>query len=83
MFRLLLLDGHGVGGGGNNGGVVGFLLSLDQGLSPLFMTFLPCLPDDILFLALSVPGEVIGVARVGCGFGCRMCFSSANIWCPI
>ena len=82
MFRLLLLDGRGVGGGGNDGGVVGFLLCLDRGLSALFVTFLPRLPDAILFLALSVPGEVVGVVRVGCGFGCRMCFSSANMWCP-
>ena len=79
MFRLLLLDGHGVGGGGNDGGVIGFLLCLDWGLSPLFVTFLPCLPGAVLFLALSVPGEVVGVVGVGCGFGCRMCFSSANI----
>ena len=43
------------------------------------MTFLPRLPDDVLFLSLSVPGEVVGVAGVGCGFGCRMCFSSANM----
>ena len=61
MFCLLLLDGHGVGGGGNDGGVVGFLLCLDRGLSPLFVTFLPHLPDDVLFLALSVLGEVVGV----------------------
>ena len=82
MFCLLLLDGRGLGDGGNDGGVVGFLLCLDRGLSPLFVTFLPHLPDDVLFLALSVSGEVAGVARVGCGFGCQMCFSLANIWCP-
>ena len=70
------------GGGGKEGGVVGFLLCMDRGLSPLFVTFLLRLPDDILFLALSVPGEVVGVVGVGCGFGCQMCFSSANIWCP-
>ena len=68
MFCLLLLDGRGVGGGGNDGGVVGFLLCLDRGLFPLFVTFLLCLPDDVLFLALSVPGEVVGVAGVSCGF---------------
>ena len=50
------------GAGGNDGGVVGFLLCLDWGLSPLSVTFLPHLPDDVLFLALSVPGEVVGVA---------------------
>ena len=68
-----------MGGGANDGGVVGFLLCLDRGLSPLFVTFLQHLPDDVLFLALSEPGEVIGVAGVGCGFGCQMCFSSANM----
>ena len=82
MLHLFLLDGRGVGGGGNDGGVVDFLLCLDRGLSPLFVTFLPHLPDAILFVVLSVPGEVVGVVGVGCGFGCRMCFSSATIWCP-
>ena len=82
MFRLLLLDGHGVGDEGNDGGVVGFLFCLDRGLSPLFVTFLPHLPDDVLFLVFSESGEVIGVVGVGGGFGCQMCFSSANIWCP-
>ena len=81
MFRLFLLDGRGVGGGGNGGGV-DFLLCLDLGLSPLFVTFLLCLPDAVLFLALSVPGEVVGTVGVICGFGCQMCFSLANIWCP-
>ena len=69
-------------GGGGNGGGVDFLLCLDLGLSPLFVTFLPHLPDAVLFLALSVQGEVVGMVGVGCGFGCRMCFSLANIWCP-
>ena len=81
MFRLFLLDGHGVGGGGKGGGV-DFLLFLDLGLSPLFVTFWPRLPDAVLFLALSVPGELVGMVGVGCGFGCWMCFSLANIWCP-
>ena len=71
-----------MGGGGNDGGVVGFLLCLDRGLSPLFVTFLLRLPDAVHFLVLLVSGDVVGVAGVGGGFGCRMCFSSANIWCP-
>ena len=82
MFCLLLQEGRGVGGGGNDGGVVGFLLCLDRGLSPLFVTFLLRLPDAVHFLVLLVSGDVIGVAGVGGGFGCQMCFSSANIWCP-
>ena len=57
------------GGGGNDGGVVGFLLCLDQGLSPLFVTFLLHVPDAVHFLVLLVSGDVIGVA--GIGGGCR------------
>ena len=58
MFCLFLLDGCGAGGGSNGGGV-DFLLCLDLGLSPVCY-FLPCLPDDDLFLFLSAPGEVVG-----------------------
>ena len=50
MFHLLLRDGHCVGGGGNDGCVVSFLLCFDQGLSPLLVTFLMCLPDAVCFL---------------------------------
>ena len=58
------------GGGGNDGGVVSFLLCLDRGLSPLFVTFLLRLPDAVCFLVLLVSGGVVGVAGVSEGFGC-------------
>ena len=64
MFRLLLRDGRGVGGGGNDGGVVSFLLCLDQGLSPLLVTFLMRLPDAVRFLFLLVSGGVVGGAAL-------------------
>ena len=81
MLHLLLLDGRGAGGGGNGGGVV-FLLCLDLGLSPLFVTFLPRLPDDDLFLFLSTLGDVAGTVGIGFGLGCWIYFSLAYIWCP-